>query len=85
MYDKSFLQSYALRIKSNKACLLDFVWKWSLQPLILFFITQNSFIHLILQGEELAFSLLGLVPKSFSGFAIDRRILRQDFDGAKQS
>ena len=67
------------------AHLLDFEWKWSVQPLILFFITQNSFLHLILEGEELVFSLLGLVPKSFSGFAIDRRILRQDFDGAKQS
>ena len=67
------------------AHLLDFESKLSVQPLILFFITQNSFLHLILEGEELVFSLLGLVPKSFSGFAIDRRILRQDFDGAKQS
>ena len=62
-----------------------FCIKIKLTNLDLFFITQNSFIHVILQGEELVFSLLGLVPKSFSGFAIDRRILRQDFDGAKQS
>ena len=43
---------------------------------------ESYFCHLQVQERKF---FVGASAKIFSVFAIDRRILRQDFDGAKQS